>query len=303
MSLSKISLSNLNKSASTACVFLTAIIWGLAFVAQRLGADFMGTYTFNGVRFMLGAVSLIPVIFFLERDAGTADERKYTLIAGIAGGLILFTASTLQQFGVVFTGSAGKAGFITGLYTVLVPIIGVFLGRKITALTWTGAISAVVGLYLLSVPEGATSIGIGDIVLLIGAFFWAIHIIVIDRYANRVKPLRFSMTQFWVCGISSIICALIFEDISPAGIIAGLAPILYGGVMSVGIAYTLQTLGQRGVEPAKAAIIFSLESLFSALGGAILLGETMSARGYVGCALIFTGIIVSQITLRKKAVA
>jgi drug/metabolite transporter (DMT)-like permease len=273
----------------------------LAFVAQRVGADYLGSFTFNGVRFLLGAISLTPVIFILERDAGSFKDNKLTFYTGIGAGLFIFFGASLQQFGILFTGSAGRAGFITGLYTVLVPMLGILFGRKPGILTWAGAVFAVFGLYLLAHTSG--DIMIGDIVLFIGAFFWAGHIIFVDWFASRIKPIRFSVTQFATCGILSMACAFIFEEVAFSGIAAGLAPILYSGILSVGIAYTLQIVGQKGVEPAKAAIIFSLEALFSAIGGAILLGETMSFRGYAGCTFIFLGIIASQITVKKFAVS
>jgi len=288
----------LSKTACTVSLFVTAFIWGLAFVAQRLGAD-MGSFTFNGVRFLLGAASLLPIVYLLERGPVTAGVLKYTILAGIGGGAILFIAASLQQFGVALTGSAGKSGFITGLYTVLVPILGVFIGRKTGALAWIGAACAVLGLYLLSVPD-IHSIEAGDVVLFAGAFFWAGHILFIDRFINRIKVIRFSMIQSLTCGLLSLAAAFIFERVSLGAISAGIMPILYCGLLSTGVAYTLQSIGQKGVEPAKAAIIFSLETLFSALGGALLLGEKMDARGYAGCAFIFTGIIVSQLTFKKR---
>ena len=291
----------LSKTACTVILFSTALIWGLAFVAQRLGADAMGSFTFNGVRFLLGAAALIPIACILERGPVTAGALKNTVLAGIGGGLILFIASSLQQFGIALTGSAGKSGFITGLYTVLVPVLGIFFGRKTNALTWLGAVSAVLGLYLLSVPD-IHSIEIGDIVLFAGAFFWAGHIIFIDRFTHHIKVIRFSAVQSFTCGLMSLICAFVFESVTPGGIMAGFIPILYCGLLSTGVAYTLQSVGQKGVGPARAAIIFSLETLFSALGGAVLLGEKMSLRGYAGCAFIFTGIIISQITVKKVTV-
>jgi len=271
----------------------------LAFVAQRVGADFVGSFTFTGVRFLLGAVTLTPVIFIFERDPGSDSERKITILAGIGAGLLVFFGASLQQFGVFYTGSAGRSGFITGLYTVLVPIMGIFLGRTTSVLTWIGALSAIFGFYLLSAPTWG-SIAIGDVLLLICAFFWAGHILFVDKFASRIKPIRFSVTQFATCGLVSILCAFLFEDIALSGITAGIAPILFSGIVSVGIAYTLQIVGQKGVEPTKAAIIFSLETLFSVIGGAILLGETMNSRGYIGCMFIFAGIIASQITIKKK---
>jgi drug/metabolite transporter (DMT)-like permease len=288
-----------NQTFSTICLFATAFIWGLAFVAQRVGADYMGSFTFNGVRFALGALSLIPVIVFFEKSSPSVN-LKLTFLTGLVGGLVLFIASSLQQIGVVLTGSAGKAGFITGLYTVLVPVLGIFLHRRTTVLTWVGAFCAVVGLYLLSVPEGLSSIELGDITLLLGAIFWAIHIMFIDRFVDHIQPIRFAATQFAVCSILSLISAFLFETVVMQDILNGYLPILYGGLMSVGVAYTLQIIGQKGVPPARAAIIFSLEALFSAVGAAILLGETMRTKGYVGCAFIFAGIILSQLRLRPS---
>ncbi|MDR3238823.1 MAG: DMT family transporter [Clostridiales bacterium] len=278
-----------NQKLSTFYLFLTAFIWGLSFVAQRVGADYMGVFLFNGVRFALGAFSLIPVILILERKRGAS---RVTLLAGLAGGAVLYIASTLQQFGVEITGSAGRAGFITGLYTVLVPLLGMLWGRKTSGRAWAGAAAAVVGLYLLSAPDGIQSVSIGDAVLLSGAFFWAAHIILVDHFTDRILPLRFSLTQFVVCAALSLISALFFEDIQLSVLIAGRVPLLYSGILSVGLAYTLQIFGQRGTPPAKAAVIFSLEALFSAVGAAVLLGETMEPRGYLGCAFIFLGILL-----------
>ncbi|MDR1564446.1 MAG: DMT family transporter [Oscillospiraceae bacterium] len=286
---------------STICLFITAIIWGLAFVAQRSGIDYMGSFTYNAVRFALGAVSLLPLIFILERKSGFLKTAGYGLICGV----ILFIASSLQQLGVEYTGSAGKAGFITGLYTVIVPIVGIFLGRKTSVLTWIAAVLALSGLYLLSVPKGLGSIGIGDVLLFCGAFFWAAHILLLDRFSAKLNPLQFSSVQFGVCAAISFVFALILESgksgrLDMSGILAGWLPLLYGGLLSVGVAYTLQVVGQRHVEPAKASIIFSLESLFAALGAALILHERMSLNGYIGSALIFCGIILSQIPARKK---
>ncbi|GHU79539.1 transporter [Clostridia bacterium] len=293
-------MANIRKARATACLFLTAVIWGVAFVAQLVGMDYVGSFTYGGVRFALGALSLIPIIFIFERGAGDKARQRQTVLMGMGAGVILFAASSLQQFGIAITGSAGKAGFITGLYIVLVPIFGVFLGRKAGVLTWMGAVCACIGLYFLSVTDGLGSVGTGDAVLFIGAFFWAAHILWIDRFVPGVNPLRFSMVQFAVCSVLSMLCAFIFEDVRLANIIAGRMPILYGGILSVGVAYTLQIVGQRHVEPSKAAIIFSTESLFSAVGAALILGEIMSGRGYLGCALIFCGIILSQIVVRRR---
>lgn len=285
------------KIKSTVLLFLTAIIWGFAFVAQRVGADFVGAFTFNGVRFILGAISLIPVILIFEREKIGKSELLKTLFSGLIAGVVLFIASTLQQYGVEITQSAGKAGFLTGLYTVLVPLIRFIMGKKTGILTFVGAVFATVGLFFLCMTNNEISFGMGDVVLIIGAFFWAGHILVVDKYVNDISPLKFSIMQFFVCGVLSIICAFIFEDVEFAAIKSAGIPILYGGLMSVGVAYTCQILGQKDADPTFASIVFSTESVFSAIGGAIILNEVMSGRGYLGCLLIFIGIVLSQLNI------
>lgn len=294
---------NAKKVKSTILLFLTAIIWGFAFVAQRVGAEYVGAFTFNGIRFLLGTISLIPVILIFEKEKFNKEKFKRTLVTGLLAGIVLFIASTLQQFGVEITGSAGKAGFLTGLYIVLVPLIRFVMGKKTSVLTFFGAIFAVVGLFFLCMTGDEISFGIGDIVLIIGAFFWAGHILVVDKFVNAVSPLKFSMTQFFVCGFLSMIFALFTEKIEFTAIQSAGIPILYGGLMSVGVAYTCQILGQKDSDPTFASIVFSTESVFSAIGGAIILHEIMSGRGYLGCVLIFIGIVLSQLdipTIKQK---
>ncbi len=291
------------KVKSTILLFLTAIIWGFAFVAQRVGADFVGAFTFNGVRFMLGTVSLIPVIVMFEREKIDKALIKNNLLPGILAGVVLFIASTLQQYGVEITGSAGKAGFLTGLYTVLVPLIRFVMGKKTSILTFIGAIFAVAGLFFLCMTGNEISFGIGDIVLIIGAFFWAGHILVVDKFVHKTSPLKFSLVQFVVCGILSLAFAIVLEDIELSAIKSAGIPILYGGIMSVGVAYTCQILGQKESDPTFASIVFSTESVFSAIGGALLINEIMAGRSYLGCVLIFIGIVLSQLNIgdiRKK---
>ena len=292
------------KIKSTILLFLTAIIWGFAFVAQRVGAEFVGAFTFNGIRFLLGFLSLIPVILIFEKDKFNIESLKKTLLPGLLAGIVLFIASTLQQYGVEITQSAGKAGFLTGLYTVLVPLIRFVMGKKTSAFTFLGAIFALAGLFFLCMTGSDISFGLGDIVLIIGAFFWAGHILVVDKHVNNISPLKFSLVQFFVCGVLSIIFALILENINLAAVKSAGIPILYGGLMSVGVAYTCQILGQRDADPTFASIVFSTESVFSAIGGAIILNEVMSGRGYLGCVLIFIGIVLSQLNtnlFKKKA--
>lgn len=279
---------------------LTAMIWGFAFVFQKIGAESVGTFVFNGLRFAMGALSLIPVFLIFEKEKFNKEKFKKTVIASIACGTVLFIASALQQYGIELTGSAGKAGFITGLYTVLVPIISFILYKKKGgAGVWIGAILAVVGLFLLSVGDGF-SVELGDLYLLIGAFFWAGHILIIDKFIDGVSPLRFASFQFAVCAALNLIFAAFFDTFDAQAIGTALIPLLYGGLASVGIAYTLQIFGQKYTDPSTAAIIFSLESVFSAIGETVVIGSVMTARGYIGCVLIFGGIILSQIKFEKR---
>ncbi|MDR1409703.1 MAG: DMT family transporter [Oscillospiraceae bacterium] len=288
-----------NQFAATVCLFITALIWGFAFVAQREGTKTMGPFTFNGIRFVLGALALIPVALLFEKGKSGKTERRRTLIAGVIGGTVLCFASNLQQLGIDWTQSAARSGFITGLYMIFVPLAGIFLKRKTTKFTWIGAVFALGGLYALSIGENGVESLKGDIVLLIGAVFWAAHILVIDGFAARVRPLRFSMTQFWVCALESLVIAASTEDITPAGLAGGAMPIFYCGLLSVGVAYTLQVVSQRHIEPARASVIFSTETLFSALGEMLILREFLAPTGYIGCALIFVGILLAQV--RPKA--
>lgn len=288
-------------------LLLTAAIWGFGFVAQRVGAKYIGAFTFNGIRFGLGAISLIPLILYMDSkrkrstrvavqktvvETATDNILKSTILPGVLVGAVLYVAATLQQIGLAYT-TAGKAGFITGLYMVFVPLFGILLRHKITKNSWAGVIIAVIGLYLLSVNEGF-SIATGDFLVLIGAIFWAIHILTIDRFANSVDPLKLSSIQFATCSVLSIITAFFTEVVTLEGLTGSLIPLLYGGLLSVGVAYTLQVVAQKHAKPSHAAIILSMESVFGAIGGALLLSERMSMRGLVGCGFILTGILISQ---------
>lgn len=284
---------------STIYLTITAIIWGFAFVAQRVGTEFVECFTYNGVRYALGAVCLIPVALIFEKEKFTLTMFRRTAIASFITGTILFTASSLQQLGIEIGQSAGKAGFITSLYIVLVPIFRLLFGKKAGIATWIGVILSLAGLYLLSVADN-TAINFGDIVIFVGAFFWAAHILVIDKFVDELSPIKYSIGQFSICALLSLSCAFIFEDPQISAISDAAVPILYGGVMSVGVAYTLQVVGQRGVNPEFASIICSTEAVFSAIGGAIILGETMTFRGYLGCVLIFIGILLAQLKKSKN---
>jgi drug/metabolite transporter (DMT)-like permease len=282
-------------------LLLTAAIWGFAFVAQRVSSKLMGAFAFNGIRFALGCISLIPLIIYFEkkRTGNKITEinnkllTKKILVPGVFIGTVAYAGSTFQQIGLIYT-TAGKAGFITGLYMAIVPLIGIFLGHKISKNSLFGIILAVAGLYFLSVNENFT-ISYGDLLEIIGSVFWAIHILTIDHFSKKIDPLKLSCIQFATCSLLSLISAFIFEQITITGISEALIPILYGGFLSVGIAYTLQVVAQKNANPSHAGIILSMESVFGAIGGALILGESMSARGYSGCLLIIVGVLISQI--------
>jgi drug/metabolite transporter (DMT)-like permease len=285
---------------SNMMLLMAAAIWGLGFVAQRLGMDHMGPYTFNGLRFLLGALSLLPLLWWLKSrqpiQQSGEDNPRLLLIGGSLAGVVLFCAASLQQVGLLYT-TAAKAGFITGLYIILVPVIGLLLHHKTGANTWVGALIAMVGLYVLSVTEDFT-IGYGDLLQVIGALFWAIHLLVLDHYSNRVAPIRLAGVQFVVCGLLSLGTAFAIETPTLDGAIAGWQALLYAGLVSVGVGYTLQVVGQRGAHPAHAAIILSLETVFAAIGGVLLLGEILDERAVIGCVLMLTGMLLSQVRLR-----
>ncbi len=285
--------------ANDSLLLLTAAIWGFAFVAQRVGMEHVGPFTYNAVRFGIGAVVLLPLALSRSRRVEPASFKL--LPAGLLAGAVLFAGASLQQAGIVFT-TAGKAGFITGLYVVLVPIAGLLWGQRAGWNAWTGALLSLVGLFLLSVTD-SLAIEKGDLLVLIGALFWTAHIHVIGWLSPRTDPIRLACAQFAVCSVLSAIVAVPLEHPTFAGIQAAAAPILYGGILSVGVAFTLQVVAQRHAPPAHAAIILTLESVFAAVGGAILLGESLGAREAVGCALMFAGMILSQlpVLLRRAA--
>lgn len=288
---------------SSMLLLLAAAIWGFAFVAQRIGAKYVGSFTFNGVRFALGAVSLIPLLMYSYRKSpkvsGSENRWKGTIGAGIIVGTVLFLGSSLQQIGLAYT-TAGKAGFITGFYIVLVPVFGLFLKHHINLSTWVAVILAIVGLYMLSVSDGFY-IDKGDLFEIAGTVFWTLHILLVDNYTKKVEALKLSFVQFITCSMLSIIVAVTFEKITMMGLYNAAIPILYGGICSVGIAYTLQVVGQKYAKPSHAAIILSMESFFAALGGIIILHENMGVRGYIGCALMLSGMILSQAGNLKRS--
>lgn len=274
-------------------LLLAATIWGLAFVAQRVGMDHVGPFTFNGIRFALGGLSLLPFVW-MSRKRTYAGTHSDLIRSGIVSGICLFAGISFQQVGIVYT-TAGKAGFITGLYVVMVPILGLFLGTARTgAGTWAGAILASVGMYLLSVTRGL-EIGIGDWLVFFSAFCFAGHILIIERFCTRFSTAALSLVQCIVCSVLSLGAAMVFETFVPADILAAGFPLFYGGVFSVGVAYTLQIYGQKNSPASHAAIILCMESVMAALGGWMILNELLSGRAIAGCGLMLAGMLISQL--------
>ena len=280
-----------------ALLLVTAAIWGFAFVAQRVGMNYVGPFTYNGVRFALGCLSLVPLLPGSRHAALGAvlppAGRRLFWVGGGALGFVVFIAASLQQVALLYT-TAGKAGFITGLYVVIVPLCGLFWGRRPGGGTVIGALLAAGGLYFLSVTE-SVEIEFGDGLVLVSAFFWAAQVLLVAWLSPRVNSVRLAFYQFAVCSLLSLAAAFCFETVSWNGIRAAAGPILYGGILSVGVAYTLQVVAQRDAHPAHASILMSLEAVFAVLGGWLLLDESMNLRGILGCGLMLTGMVVSQV--------
>ena len=299
------------------CLLLAATIWGIAFVAQSVGMEYVGPFTFNGVRSLIGAAVLVPVIFLLNRSKDTASaaadpststttsspyKTRDLWIGGIACGIALFAASNFQQFGIKYT-TVGKAGFITACYIVIVPIIGLFLKKKCSPFIWIAVLLSLCGLYLLCLTPGeGLAVGKGELLLIICAVLFSGHILVIDHFSPLVDGVKMSCIQFLVCGILSGVPALLFEQPNLSGILAAWLPILYAGVMSSGVAYTLQIVGQKNMNPTVASLILSLESCISVLAGWIILGQHLSSREIFGCVLMFGAIILAQLPQKESAV-
>jgi drug/metabolite transporter (DMT)-like permease len=296
---------NQNVLKSDVLLLLTAVIWGFAFVAQRVGMDYVGPFTFNGIRFALGGLSLLPLIIYRKRQVVFPVKKetkrpawKY-LLGGTLAGLFLFAGASLQQAGLVYT-TAGNAGFITGLYVVIVPVIGLFWKQRVGAGTWVGALLAAIGLYLLSVTEGF-DIAFGDVLVLISAFLWASHVLIIGWLSPRTDSIQLAAFQFAICSVLSLFSAFMFETIVFENLVKAAIPILYGGFMSVGVAYTLQVVAQKDAHPAHASILLSLEAVFAAIGGWIVLNEMLSTRGLFGCSLMLAGMLISQLWTKKDS--
>lgn len=274
-------------------LLLTAAIWGFAMAAQRDGAQFVPPFTFNGVRYVLGTLALLPLT--IRENKGTKNLfTKDNVKKGVLVGLVLFTAAILQQFGLIGA-DAGKAGFLTALYVVLVPVLGILFKRKTRLTTWLALAMTLPALYLLCVKPGQKFVLEGaDALLLIGAVFWALHILVTDRYVAGMSALKLCTIQFFVTAVLNLICALFTETVTLANLWRGAWAIAYCGLFSTAVAYTLQTIGQKDCRPAYAAVILSLESVFSAISGALLLGERMTTQGYIGCVIMFLAVLLAQ---------
>ncbi len=285
----------------TVCPLLAALIWGTAFIAQSVSTDFIEPFTFNAIRAFIGAIALLPVAFILRKikkpsEKEPVDKRKYRkmlILGGISCGVVLAVASYLQQYGLGTT-SPGKAGFITALYIVLVPIFGMFIGKKAPLFVWISVAMSAVGLYLLCIKENFT-ISSGDTFVILCAVAFTIHILVIDYFTRFVDGVELSLAQFAVMAIISGICMVLFESPQISGIMKCIFPLLYVGVFSNAIAYTLQIVAQKGANPTVVTLILSLESVFATLAGAVLLSEVMSPKEYIGCILMFAAVMLAQL--------
>lgn len=288
-------------------LFLTALIWGTSFVSQAKGMESMGPFTFTAARSLLGGLVLLPVILF--RRSRDAEKKpipwRITLLGGACCGLALTAASLFQQFGIMGT-TVGKSGFITALYIIFTPILGIFLKRKASLIVWVGALAAVVGMYLLCV-DGSFTIGTGDLLVLACSVLFAVHILVIDHFSPLADGVMLSCIQFFTCMIISGALALIFEEPSLGQLIDGAVPVLYAGVLSSGVGYTLQIVGQKGMNPTAAALILSLESVISSVAGylAYRIGflttdQTMTARQVTGCVVVFAAVILVQVPMPNR---
>lgn len=293
-------------------LMLAALIWGSAFVAQSVGMDYLGPFSFNCVRSFMGSLVLLPVIWFMDRqkketaehdgqktEEGTREQNKKVLLSGgLCCGVILTLSTSLQQIGIKYT-TAGKAGFITALYILIVPLLGLILGKKVGNKTWLGVALAVAGMYLLCIKEGF-SISYGDFMVILCALVFSLHILAVDYFSPRVDGIRLSCIQFFVCGCISAVPMLVWEHPEISQIIRAWQPLAYAGVLSSGVAYTLQIVTQKHLNPTVASLLMSLESVFAVLTGWLVLNERLSLKELLGCVLVFTAIILAQLPQKQK---
>ena len=287
------------QTRGTVMLLLCAVIWGSSFVAQSEGMNYIGPFTMQATRYFLSGLVLLPVIYLRDKKGvsarpapGKAARRQ--LLCGVICGVILCTASLIQQYGIIYT-TVGKSGFITTMYIILVPFLGIFVKLRVKLVNWVCAFLAVAGLYLLAGTKGLSNVNVGDWLTLLCAFFFAIHILFIDRACHDLDGVRLSCTQFFTASLVSVLPMLLLEKPSFSEICTAWLPIVYAGVMSGGVGYTLQILGQQKVAPTLASMILSLESVFAALFGWVLLHEALRAKELLGCAVIFAAIIIAQL--------
>ena len=295
--------------AGVFCLSLTALIWGTAFVAQKNGVEHIGSFSFNALRSIVGGLALLPCIVFIDLINGkrpsvygdcAEGERRHSLImGGVCCGSILGIASSLQQLGIQYT-AVGKAGFITTLYIIIVPLLGVFFHRKVGVVMWLCSFLAIWGMYLLCF-RGGGRLNLGDGLVFLCSIVFSFHILFIDHFAPKVDAVRMSCIQFFVAGILSLLCAFAFETMNWADVKKATIPILYAGIMSCGVAYTLQIVGQKHVHPVVASLLMSLESVFAALSGWMLLHERLSGTELLGCAIIFAAVIIAQLPQKSSS--
>ncbi|HCL15660.1 DMT family transporter [Stutzerimonas stutzeri] len=280
-------------------MLITAMIWGTAFVAQRIGMDNIGPFLFTGLRFALGALALLPLVMYQGRTAARHEPflQRGLILGGLSMGLALTLGINLQQVGLLFT-SVTNSGFITGLYVIVVPLLGLAIGHKTGLGTWLGAFLAVAGMALLSIGEDFT-VASGDWIQLAGAFVWGVHVLLVSFFVSRHDAIRLAFLQFATCAVVSLLLALIFEDINPASIWLAGPALIYGGLFAVAVGYTLQVVAQKHAIASHAAIILSLEAVFAAIAGALFLEESLTLRGYMGCVLMFIGMLAAQLWPRK----
>lgn len=287
---------------SSMLLFLAAFIWGVAFVAQSVGMDYMGPLSFNGARFLMGSVVLLPLVIYRRqknrKEGIPAPDTKITIKGGICCGLALCAAALLQQYGIMYT-TVGKAGFITTLYIIMVPIFGIFLKKRVPGKVWIGAVIAAFGMYLLCMSE-RLALSKGDGLVFICAIIFSVHILVIDYFSPKADGVEISCIQFLTAGVIASIGALLFENPQLGQFIAGIIPLAYAGILSSGVAYTLQVVGQKNVEPTVASLILSLESVVSMLAGWVILHQALTGRELFGCVLVFTAVILVQLPDKKK---
>lgn len=299
-----------NRIISNAALLLAAIIWGFAFVSQEQAAKYVEPFTVNGIRSIIGSVILIPLILIMSKQSGrpvfekTKKDRKTLLIAGVSCGTLLCIAANFQQFGIALypaqAAASGRSGFITALYVVLVPVFGVFFKKKVGLPVWISVLLAIIGMYLLCFSGGIGGIYTGDLIVLLCAFAFCMQILCIDRFIDRIDGVKLASIEFFVCGILSLIMMFIFENPDPSAILYAGKHILYLGVMSSGVAYTLQIIGQKYSDnPTVSSIVMSLESVFAAIGGWLLLGEKLTLREIIGCVIMFSAIIIAQLPFEK----